>query len=89
VQHDRLAGVEEAEGCEIPDGGGGCLGVEQEVELLDRAQTFEARRADSAFERGGGTTGDLVLTDHLEELDVVEFTGFGLGQASFEGVEHA
>jgi hypothetical protein len=39
--------------------------------------------------RVGVAAGDLVLAEHLEELEVAEFPVAGLGEAGIEGVEHA
>ena len=88
VEDDGLAGLDEAQDGEVTDGGGGDVRVVGEVELLERGGVFEAGLADPAGERGGVAPGDLVLAEHLEELEVAELTGGGLGEAGFEGVEH-
>ena len=38
---------------------------------------------------GRVASGELVFAEHLEELDVAELTGGGLGQAGVDGLEHA
>ena len=82
------SGVDEPQGGEVADVGGGDLRVVGEVEVLDGGGLFEAGLADPADERGGVAAGDLVLAEHLEELEVAELPGAGLGEAGFEGVEH-
>src|SRR6266566_881338 len=50
---------------------------------------LEPGPAQPAGDGGGLAAGDLVLAQDLEELDVAEFPGPGLGQAGVDGVEHA
>ena len=49
---------------------------------------LEAGAAEPAGEGGGVAAGDLVLAQDLEELEVAELPGAGLGEAGVEGVEH-
>ena len=44
--------------------------------------------AQAAGDGGGVSAGQLVLAQDLEELDVAEGAGPGLGQAGVEGLEH-
>ena len=53
------------------------------------AVLLEAGAADASGQGGGLAAGDLVLAEHLQELEVAECAGAGLGQAGVEGVEHA
>ena len=68
---------------------GGDLGVVGEVEVLDGAGLLEVCLADPALDARRIPAVQLVLAQHLEELDVTELTGVGLGQARLQGVEHA
>src|SRR3954452_13239735 len=88
VQHDRFAGGDEAQGGQVAEAGGGDLGVVGEVEVLQRGGVFEAGGAEASIEGGGVAAGDLVFAQALEELEVAELAGVGLGQASVEVVEH-
>ena len=45
--------------------------------------------ADPAVQGGGFPAGDLVLAQDLQEVQVAEFPGAGLGEAGVEGVQHA
>ena len=59
----------------------GNRGVVAEVEVLDRAGLLEVRGPHPAGDARGVAPGQLVLAERLEELDVAEFAGVGLGQA--------
>jgi len=50
---------------------------------------LEAGAADTAGQGHGLAAGDLVLAEDLEEVQVAEFPGSGLGQAGVQGGEHA
>ena len=67
---------------------GGDLGVVGEVEVLDGVGLFEAGLTHSSDDRRRVAAGDLVFAEHLEELDVSEFTGACLDESGFERVEH-
>ena len=49
---------------------------------------LEAGPAQPAVHGHGLAAGDLVVAEHLQELQVAEFAGAGLGQAGVEGVQH-
>ena len=50
---------------------------------------FEPGAAQPPVDGHGVAAGDLVFAEDLEELDVAEFPGAGLGQPGVDGVEHA
>ena len=52
------------------------------------AGLLEAGAAEPAGDGGGLPAGDLVLAEDLQELQVAEFAGAGLGQAGVEGSQH-
>src|SRR5512144_1370980 len=89
VQDHRLAGLEEAQARQVADEPSRDLGVEAEVELLERDGGLEARGSHSADQRRGLPARDLVLAQRLQELQVPELTRPGLGEPGLEGVEHA
>jgi hypothetical protein len=89
VEDHRLPGLDEAAGGQVADLGDGELGVEAKVELLQGGRLLEAGAADAAAQCAGLAAGDLVLAQHLEELQVAQFAGVGLGQALVEGLQHA
>lgn len=74
---------------EVTELGGGEFRVDGEVEPFEGGLFFEPGAADPSVQRGGLAAGDLVLAEHLEELEVAEFAGAGLAQASVERVEHS
>jgi hypothetical protein len=45
--------------------------------------------ADAALHARGVASGDLVVAEDLEEVEVAEVTGEGLGQTGVEGFQHA
>ena len=89
VQDDRLARLDEPECGQITDLGGRNFGVEREVVLLDRGRLLEAGRLQPALEAGGVAPGCLVAAQGLEQLDVPQFAGVGLGQPGLERLQHA
>jgi hypothetical protein len=68
---------------------GGQLRRGGEVESLQGGLGLEAGAADAALQGHGLAAGDLVLAQDLEEVQVAEFPGAGLGEAGVEGGEHA
>ena len=80
---------EPAEGGEVADLGGGQLRGGGEVEALQGGLGLEPGAADPAVQGHGLAAGDLVLAEDLEEVQVAEFAGVGLGEAGVEGGEHA
>ena len=78
-----------AEGGEVADLGGGQLRGGGEVEPLEGGLGLEAGPADPPGQGHGLAAGDLVLAEDLEEVQVAEFPGAGLGEAGVEGGEHA
>ena len=82
VEDHRLPGLDEPAGGQVADLGDGELGVEGEVEVLQGGRLFEAGATDAAAQRASLAAGDLVLAEDLEELQVAQLAGAGLGQAS-------
>ena len=77
-----------AQGGEVADLGGGQLRGGGEVESLEGGLGLEPGAADPAGQGHGLAAGDLVLAQDLEEVQVAEFPGAGLGEAGVEGGEH-
>ena len=67
----------------------GSFGCGGEVEALEGGLGLEPGVADPAGQGGGFPAGDLVLAQDLQEVQVAEFPGVGLGEAGVEGGEHA
>ena len=88
VEDDGLPGLQPAEGGEVADLGGGQLRGGGEVESLEGGLGLEPGAADPAGQGHGLAAGDLVLAQDLEEVQVAEFPGVGLGEAGVEGGEH-
>ena len=88
VEDDRLAGVEPAQRGEVADLRGGQFRVGGEVEPFQGEGLLEPGAADAAGDGGGLPAGDLVVAEDLQELQVAEFPGAGLGQAGVEGLQH-
>ena len=88
VEDDRLARLQPAEGGEVADLGGGQLRGGGEVEPLEGGLGLEPGAADPAGQGHGLAAGDLVLAEDLQEVQVAEFPGVGLGEAGVEGGEH-
>ena len=88
VEDDGLAGLQPAQGGEVADLGGGQLRGGGEVEPLEGGLGLEPGAADPAGQGHGLAAGDLVLAEDLEEVQVAEFPGAGLGEAGVEGGEH-
>ncbi len=89
VQDDGLPGLQPAQGGEVADLGGGQFRGGAEVEAFERGLGLEPRAADPALQRHALAAGDLVLAQDLQEVQVAEFAGVGLGEAGVEGAEHA
>jgi len=79
VEDHRLAGLDPAQRGQVADRRGGQLRVRGEVEALQSEGLLEAGAAGAPADGGGVAAGDLVVAQHLEELQVSEFTGAGLG----------
>ena len=88
VEDHGLAGVQPAQGGQVADLGGGQLRAGGEVEAFEGGLLLEPGLAQPAGDGHGLAAGDLVLAQDLEELDVAEFPGAGLGQAGVDGGEH-
>src|SRR5579875_3492496 len=88
VEDHGLAGVQPAQGGQVADGGGGQFGGGGEVEAFQGGLLFEPSAADALGQRHAVAAGDLVLTQHLEELQVAQFPGAGVGEAGIEGGQH-
>ena len=88
VEDHRLAGGQPAQRGEVADLRGGEFRAGGEVEAFQGGLGLELGAADAAGDGLGVAAGDLVVAEHLQELDVAEFPGAGLGQAGFEGLEH-
>ena len=88
VEDHRLAGVEPAQRGEVADLRGGQFRGGGEVEPFQGGGLLEPGAAGAAGDGGGLPAGDLVVAEDLEELQVSEFPGAGLGQAGVEGLQH-
>jgi len=88
VQDHRLAGLHETKGGQVADLSSWHLGVEGEIELLQGGGRLEASGPDPASKGGGIASRHLVLAQNLQELQMSQLAGMGLGQAGLEGVEH-
>ena len=88
VEDDGLPGLQPAEGGEVADLRGGHLRRRREVEAFQGGLALEPGAADAALEGHGLAAGDLVLAEDLEEVQVAELAGVGLGEAGVEGGEH-
>jgi hypothetical protein len=88
VEDHRLARGQPVQRREVTDLPGGELGAGREVEAFQGGLLLELGAADPAGDGVAVAAGDLVVAEHLEELDVAEFPGSGLGEAGFEGLEH-
>ena len=88
VEDHGLPGVQPAQGGQVADLGGGQLRGGGEVEAFQGGLFLEAGLAQPACHGGGLAAGDLVFAEDLEELDVAQFPGAGLGQAGVDGGEH-
>jgi hypothetical protein len=88
VEDDRLARGEPAQGREVADLGGGQLRGGGEVESLEGGFGLEPGGADPPAQGHGPAARDLVLAEDLEEVQVAELSGAGLGEAGVEDGEH-
>ena len=88
VEDDRLAGGQPAQRGEVADLGGGQLRRGGEVEPFEGGLGLEPGPADPPGQGHGLAAADLVLAQDLEEVQVAEFAGAGLGEAGVEGGEH-
>jgi site-specific DNA recombinase len=79
VEDHRLAGVQPAQRGQVADLGSGQLRAGAEVEALEGGLLLEAGLAQPPGHGHGLAAGDLVFAQDLEELDVAEFPGAGLG----------
>jgi len=89
VEDDRFTALEEAQRPEVADQRRRQTRVVGEVELLEGDLALEARPADALRERLGLAPADLVLKQHLEELEVAELAAAGLLEARLERGQHA
>jgi hypothetical protein len=80
--------LQPAEGGEVADLGGGQFGGGGEVEPLEGGLGLEPGAADPPVQGHGLAAGDLVLAQDLQEVQVAELPGAGLGEAGVEGGEH-
>jgi hypothetical protein len=81
--------VQPAQGGQVADRGGGQFRAGGEVEFFQGGLFFEPGPAQPAGHGHGLAAGDLVVAEDLEEFQVSEFPGAGLGQAGVEGGQHA
>jgi hypothetical protein len=89
VEDDRLSGVQPPQCGEVPDLRGRQLGASGEVEALEGVVLLEVGAAQSTLHGRGLAAGDLVLAEHLKELQVAEFARVGLGEPGVESLQHA
>jgi len=88
VQDDGLGGVQPPQGGQVPDLGGGDLRGGGEVEAFQGGLLLEPGPAEPAGDGHGAAAGDLVFAQDLQEVDVAEVPGAGLGEAGVDGGEH-
>ena len=86
VEDDGLPGGQPAQGGKVADLGGGQFWCGGEVESLQGGFGLEPGPAEPAGQGHGGPAGDLVLAEDLQEVQVAEFPGVGLGQAGIQGL---
>ncbi len=89
VEDDRFTDRHPTQRREVADLGGGQFRAGGEVELLEGDLLFEVGPADAAGDRLGLAASDLVVTEHLQKLDMPEVPGAGLGEAGFQNLQHA
>ena len=89
VEDDRFAGGEPAQRGEVADLGGGQLRGGGEVEAFEGGLVSNRARRIRRARDMVVAAGDLVLAQDLQEVQVAEFPGVGLGQAGVQGVQHA
>ena len=89
VEDDGFAGLQPAQGGEVADLRGGQLRRGGEVESFHGGSCLEAGAAEPAVQGHGRAAGDLVLAQDLQEVQVAQFAGVGLGQAGVQRAEHA
>ena len=82
-------GVQPAQRGQVADLRGGQLGAGGEVEAFEGGLFFEPGPADPLGQRDAGPAVDLVFAEHLQEAQVAEVSGGGLGQAAVEGMRRA
>ena len=78
-EEHRLVPLQEAQGGEITDDGHRDFRVVGEVEALERRLLLEAGPAQAFGERPVFPPGNLILQEHLQELQVAKLPGPGLG----------
>ena len=89
MQDDRLAGVQPAQRGEVADLRGGQFRAGAEVEAFQGGGFVDVGAAQASGHGHGVTAGDFVLAEDLQEVEVAEFAGGGLGEPGVEGFEHA
>ena len=89
VQNDRLPGVQPAQRGQVADLRGGQLRGGLEVEAFHGGLFFEPGPAQPLGQRDARAAGDLVFAQDLQEVQVAEVPGVGLGQPGVEGGQHA
>ena len=85
VEDDGFPGVQPAQGGQVADLGGGQLGAAAKSKPSRVACSSNRARREPAGQGHARAAGDLVLAEDLQEVQVAEFPGGGLGQAGVEG----
>ena len=81
--------MEPAQRGEVADLRGGQFRAGGEVEPFQGGLFVEVGAAQPPVHGHALPAGDLVLAEHLQEVQVAEFAGLGLDQAGVEGFQHA
>src|ERR1022692_4184811 len=88
VEDHGLGGVQPPQGGQVADLGGGQLRGGGVVEAFQCDLFLEPGPAQATGDGHGAAAGDLVFAQDLEEVDVAEVPGAGLGEAGVDGGEH-
>jgi hypothetical protein len=88
-EQDAVVGLDKPRARQFNDLGLGDLRIEGPVEVGQSLHDGDAGLFEAAREEPIGTTGELVLHEQFEKLQMRERGGFGLRDAPGEGVDHA
>ena len=88
VDTEPFAGGDELQAGQVADLGRGQFRVVGEVETFERCGAGQVGGPQAPGHRRRFSACQLILAQDLEELEVAESAGPGLGQAGVEGLEH-